>query len=146
MYRQAAKGPVDVITGDYLAEINLANNAEAYKTGKHPGWEPTALDGLMQTMKVAAEKGIKIVINGGALNPKGLAEKCQEIVSTQPLLQKATKGHRKTDLRSRHASKASTTRSPTSTAMTSLIVLSRFSHKSVTASSAISTKRTPTYD
>lgn len=91
MYRQAVNGPVDVITGDYLAEVNLANSAEAYKQGKHTGWIPDALDGLTQTMKVAAEKGIKIVINGGALNPKGLAEKAQEIVSRHPSLVGAVK-------------------------------------------------------
>lgn len=81
MLRQAINGPVDVITGDYLAEVNIANDAEGYRSGAKTGWISTALDGLTQTMKVAHEKSIKIVINGGCLNPKGLAEKAQEIVS-----------------------------------------------------------------
>jgi hypothetical protein len=81
MRRQATQGDVDFITGDYLAEVNLAENAEKREIGKHDGWEPTAWDGLQQTLDVLNEKRIKVVINGGALNPKGLAEKCQTLVT-----------------------------------------------------------------
>ncbi len=49
MYKQATKGPIDAITGDYLSEINMGANAQAYHAGQHPGWEKTAEDGLMQT-------------------------------------------------------------------------------------------------
>ena len=51
---------------------NLANDAEAMRTSGHPGWVWTAWDGLQQTVEVASEKRVKIVINGGSLNPKGL--------------------------------------------------------------------------
>ncbi|KAK0250279.1 hypothetical protein LTS09_014560 [Friedmanniomyces endolithicus] len=86
MYNQAKYGPVDVITGDYLAEINLGNDAEAYAAGQHEGWIPTAWDGLRQSIELIAEKRIKVVINGGALNPKGLAEKTQrELVQAKGL-------------------------------------------------------------
>ncbi|KAK7955095.1 hypothetical protein PG988_015789 [Apiospora saccharicola] len=78
MYEQAVSGPIDVITGDYLAEANLAQAAEAYAEGKHPGWVASAWDGLQKSLKVVAERRIKIVINGGALNPKGLAVQCAE--------------------------------------------------------------------
>ncbi|KAJ5144624.1 DUF1446 domain-containing protein [Penicillium atrosanguineum] len=61
MYRQATLGDVDFITGDYLAEVNLANNAQAWRNGKHPGYEPTAWDGLRQTIDVIAQKGIRVV-------------------------------------------------------------------------------------
>ena len=81
MRRQATQGDVDFITGDYLAEMNLAENAEKLALGQHDGWEPTAWDGLQQTLGVLNEKRIKVVINGGALNPKGLAEKCQKLVT-----------------------------------------------------------------
>ncbi|KAF9895324.1 hypothetical protein FE257_000228 [Aspergillus nanangensis] len=75
MYRQATLGDVDFITGDYLAEVNMANNAEAWRAGHHPGYEETAWEGLRQTIEVIAEKKIRVVINGGALDPKALAEK-----------------------------------------------------------------------
>ncbi|PKS08563.1 hypothetical protein jhhlp_004949 [Lomentospora prolificans] len=51
----------------------------------HPGWAPTALDGIQQTLEIANEKRIKIVINGGALNPKGLGEKTHELAKEKKL-------------------------------------------------------------
>jgi hypothetical protein len=83
MRRQATLGDVDFITGDYLAEMNLAENAERYAAGKHDGWEPTAWDGLEQTLDVLDSKGIKVIINGGSLNPGGLARKCQALVTAK---------------------------------------------------------------
>lgn len=85
MYRQAISGPVDAITGDYLAEMNLATNAKAYRQGEHPGWEPSAEDGIMLTLEAAAEKRIKIVVNGGSLNPSGLAKKVSAAVHEKGL-------------------------------------------------------------
>lgn len=64
MYNQATEGPIDAITGDYLAEINLATNAQAYRAGQHPGWERTAEDGLMQTLEVIAIKKLKVSFLG----------------------------------------------------------------------------------
>lgn len=60
--------------------MNLANNAQAWRNGKHPGYEPTAWDGLRQTIEPIAQKGIRVVINGGALDPKALALKVQALV------------------------------------------------------------------
>ena len=66
---------------DYCTEMNVAQNAEAMALGSHPGYEATALEGLTLSLDVLNEKRIKVVINGGALNPKGLAERVQEMVS-----------------------------------------------------------------
>ncbi|KAF4334673.1 DUF1446 domain protein [Fusarium beomiforme] len=81
MYKQATLGDVDFITGDYLAEVNIANNAEAYAKGLHPGYEETALKGLELSIDTIAEKRIKVAINGGALNPEGLAVKVAALVT-----------------------------------------------------------------
>lgn len=85
MLRQATQGDVDVITGDYLAEWNLATNAIARAKNQHEGWEPTAWDGLQQTIEVLQEKHLKVIINGGALNPEGLARKVQALVKEKEL-------------------------------------------------------------
>lgn len=66
--------------------MNLANNAQAWRDGNHPGYEPTAWDGLQQTIDVIAEKGIRVVINGGALDPRALALKVEALVSGCSLL------------------------------------------------------------
>lgn len=81
MRRQATEGDVDFITGDYLAEMNLADHAEKLAAGQHDGWEPTAWDGLQQTLDVLNEKRIKVIINGGALNPAGLARKTHALIA-----------------------------------------------------------------
>ncbi|KAL2687950.1 hypothetical protein Neosp_005520 [[Neocosmospora] mangrovei] len=80
MLKQATLGDIDFITGDYLAEVNLAANAEAFANGKHPGYEASALEGLKMTLDVINTKRIKVALNGGALNPKGLAEAVAELV------------------------------------------------------------------
>ncbi|EXJ90167.1 hypothetical protein A1O3_03236 [Capronia epimyces CBS 606.96] len=80
MLWQAQNGPVDAITGDYLAEVNLAENAEKYAAGTHPGWVETALGGIKLSLDVINEKKIKVVLDGGALNPKGLALEVQKMI------------------------------------------------------------------
>ncbi|KAI1504030.1 DUF1446-domain-containing protein [Biscogniauxia marginata] len=80
MLIQATAGPVDVITGDYLAEGNIARDAEAYAKGQHPGYIASALQGLQLSIDAINERGIKVIINGGGINPKGLAEVTNELV------------------------------------------------------------------
>ncbi|KAJ3960598.1 hypothetical protein N0V92_002739 [Colletotrichum tropicale] len=58
----------------------MANNAEAYAQGKHNGYEETAWEGLLQAIDAIADKRIKVAINGGALNPGGLASKVADLV------------------------------------------------------------------
>lgn len=98
MYRQCSGGPIDVVTGDYLAgrlillchskyppsndsiEANLAQNSASFASGEHPGYEKTALDGISMSLPLINEKRIKIIVDGGALNPRGLAEIVLEMV------------------------------------------------------------------
>lgn len=58
----------------------MANNAEAYAKGQHPGYEATALKGLELSIDAISKKRIKVAINGGALNPEGLAVKVAALV------------------------------------------------------------------
>lgn len=60
--------------------MNLASDADDYSAGKKPGWISTAWDGLQQTVELANERRIKIIINGGALDPKALAVKTHALV------------------------------------------------------------------
>lgn len=59
--------------------------AEAEKLAGEPdsietGWVRTALEGLRLTLDLANEKRIKIIVNGGGLNPRGLAIKTHNMV------------------------------------------------------------------
>ena len=67
-----------------MAEVNIANNAESYAQGRHTGYEPTALAGIEQSIDAIAAKGIKVAVNGGALNPEGLAMKVAALVRNPP--------------------------------------------------------------
>jgi hypothetical protein len=60
--------------------MNLAWHAVKMQDGEHPGYEASALAGLDQSLEVIAAKKIKVVINGGALRPRALAEKTLEMV------------------------------------------------------------------
>ena len=83
--RQLTLGDVDFITGDYLAEMNLAENAVAMEAGKHDGWEPMCWEGLEMGLEKAVERGVKVVVNGGALNPGGLARRVHGLVREKGL-------------------------------------------------------------
>lgn len=67
--------------GNYKQASAYTCVAEAMAAGKHKGYAETAWDGINQSAEVLAEKGIKVVLNGGALNPKGLALRIADMVS-----------------------------------------------------------------
>ncbi|KAH6689711.1 duf1446 domain-containing protein [Plectosphaerella plurivora] len=72
--RVVKDGPVDIVTADYLAEMNIAWLALEQKQDPSKGYDPGFLRQLdHETAHTIAAKGIKVVHNGGALNPKGLA-------------------------------------------------------------------------
>lgn len=81
MRKQAGLGEVDFLTGDWLAENNLAQEAAAMSSGTGEGFKKKTWDALQQSMDVIAEKRIKVVVNGGGLNPKALAWRCQELIN-----------------------------------------------------------------
>lgn len=66
-------GPIDVLTGDYLAELTMAILFR--KTMKNPndGYAATFLKQMKDVMSDCLEKGIKVVVNAGGLSPEGLA-------------------------------------------------------------------------
>lgn len=59
----------------------MAESAEAYRAGKHDGFETTAFEGISQSLEILAQKGTKVIVNGGSLNPAGLAKKIHGLVS-----------------------------------------------------------------
>ena len=80
MRKQATGGPVDFITGDWLAENNLAQEAIAMDAGTGEGFKKNAWQALQLTMDVVNERRIKIIINGGGISPQNMAKRCQELI------------------------------------------------------------------
>ncbi|KAH6989822.1 hypothetical protein BKA56DRAFT_477085 [Ilyonectria sp. MPI-CAGE-AT-0026] len=77
--RVVREGPVDFITADYLAEANIAWQALERRQDPTKGHDKEFLKALdKETACLIAEKGIKIIHNGGGLNPKALARTIEE--------------------------------------------------------------------
>jgi hypothetical protein len=81
MREVAHGGPVDVITGDYLAELTMLILWKARRKDPSAGYARTFLTQLEQVLGLALDRGIKIVSNAGGLNPSGLAERVHELAA-----------------------------------------------------------------
>jgi hypothetical protein len=73
-------GPVDVLTGDWLAELTMLLLAKSRDRGG-PGYARTFLSQLEQVLASCLERGIKIVSNAGGLDPAGCAAAVTELAS-----------------------------------------------------------------
>ena len=74
-------GPVDVVTGDYLAELTMLILWKARRKDPSAGYARTFLTQLEQVLGIALDRGVKIVTNAGGLNPSGLAERVTELAA-----------------------------------------------------------------
>jgi hypothetical protein len=66
-------GPIDVLTGDYLAELTMLILAKAQAKDPGLGYARTFLSQVEEVLGPCLERGIKIVSNAGGLNAAGLA-------------------------------------------------------------------------
>ncbi len=71
-------GPIDVLTGDWLAELTMLLLAKSRDRGG-PGYARTFLAQLEQVLASCLERGIKIVSNAGGLDPAGCAAAVREL-------------------------------------------------------------------
>ncbi|MGK5554925.1 acyclic terpene utilization AtuA family protein [Actinomadura kijaniata] len=72
-------GPLDVLTGDYLAELTMLILGRGRLKDPGGGYAATFLRQMEDTLGLAAERGVKIVTNAGGLNPRGLADRLREL-------------------------------------------------------------------
>ena len=77
-------GPIDVLTGDYLAELTMTIlYSQKLQRGEDKGYVGTFLKQVKEIAKTCDEKNIKIVTNAGGLNPKSMASEIQKILEEQ---------------------------------------------------------------
>src|SRR5258707_266305 len=72
-------GPIDVLTGDYLAELTLMILWKARRKDPSAGYAATFLRQMEHVLGDAVDRGVKIVTDAGGLNPAGLAEQLHEL-------------------------------------------------------------------
>jgi hypothetical protein len=66
-------GPIDVLTGDYLAELTMLILWKAKQKDPAAGYAKTFLTQVEHVLGTCLDRGIRIVSNAGGLNPAGLA-------------------------------------------------------------------------
>ncbi|MFF4759720.1 acyclic terpene utilization AtuA family protein [Streptomyces sp. NPDC001292] len=72
-------GELDVLTGDYLAELTMLILARDRLKDPAAGYARTFLRQMEECLGLAHERSVKIVTNAGGLNPAGLAERVREL-------------------------------------------------------------------
>jgi hypothetical protein len=72
-------GPLDVLTGDYLAELTMLILGRDRMKDPNRGYAKTFLRQMEENLELARENNVKIVANAGGLNPAGLADALREL-------------------------------------------------------------------
>lgn len=72
-------GPLEVLTGDYLAELTMLILWKARRKDPSTGYARTFVTQMEHVMGTCLDRGIRVVANAGGLNPAGLAAKLTEL-------------------------------------------------------------------
>lgn len=73
------QGPIDVLTGDYLAELTMLILWKAKQKDPDAGFAKTFLLQMEEILGTCLDRGIKVVANAGGLNPEGLVTKLSQL-------------------------------------------------------------------
>jgi hypothetical protein len=74
-------GPIDVLTGDWLAELTMLILARSRAKSPGHGYARTFVHQMEQVMGTCLERGIKVVSNAGGLDPDHCAEAVAEVAA-----------------------------------------------------------------
>jgi hypothetical protein len=72
-------GPIDVLTGDWLAELTMLILARTRLKRPGGGYARTFVTQMEQVMGTCLDRGIKVVTNAGGLDPDGCAQAVAEL-------------------------------------------------------------------
>lgn len=72
-------GPIDFLTGDWLAELTMLILARTRATRPGGGYARTFVRQMEQVMGDCLDRGIKVVTNAGGLDPEGCAAAVAEV-------------------------------------------------------------------
>ncbi len=78
-------GDLDIVTGDYLAELTMLILGKDQLKDPSLGYARTFVTQVSDCLALALEKGVRIVANAGGLNPAGLVDKLGEVAEEQGL-------------------------------------------------------------
>jgi len=78
---QLTGGQIDVITGDYLAELTMLILWKGRQRDPDRGYAVTFLKQMQEVLGEVVERGVKVITNAGGLNPAGLAAELRSIAA-----------------------------------------------------------------
>jgi hypothetical protein len=74
-------GPIDVLTGDWLAELTMLILFKDRLKNPDGGYAKTFVRQMEQVMGTCLQRGIKVVANAGGLNPQGCARAVETVAA-----------------------------------------------------------------
>jgi hypothetical protein len=74
-------GPIDVLTGDWLAELTMLILARTRATRPGGGYARSFVTQMEQVMGTCLDRGVKVVANAGGLDPEGCADAVAEVAA-----------------------------------------------------------------
>ncbi|MGD0381263.1 MAG: acyclic terpene utilization AtuA family protein [Acidimicrobiales bacterium] len=75
-------GPLDILTGDYLAELTMLILWKTRQRDPSLGYARTFYRQMEEVLGTCVDRGVKVVANAGGLNPAGLATRLRELAAT----------------------------------------------------------------
>ena len=77
-------GPIDVLTGDWLAELTMLILHKSRERGR-PAYARTFVQQMEEVLATCLERGIKVVSNAGGLDPAGCAAAVRDLAEARGL-------------------------------------------------------------
>jgi hypothetical protein len=78
-------GPIDVLSGDFLAELTMLILAKNRQRDPEAGWARTFATQMEQVLGTCLERGIKVVSNAGGLAPRACVTAVEAVARAQGL-------------------------------------------------------------
>ena len=80
-YHQVTKGDVDYLVMDYLAEVTMSILQKQKNKDPKLGYATDLIELMRRILPISSQKGIKIITNGGGVNPVACAEAIREVAN-----------------------------------------------------------------
>ncbi|MDH5372219.1 MAG: DUF1446 domain-containing protein, partial [Acidimicrobiia bacterium] len=82
---QLEGGEIDVLSGDYLAELTMLILAKTKARRPDGGYARTFVTALDDSLETILERGVKVVVNAGGLDPQGAADAIRRLAAGRGL-------------------------------------------------------------
>src|SRR3990172_6106420 len=81
-YHQVTKGQVDYLVMDYLAEVTMSILQKQKNKNPNLGYAKDIPELMKRILPICIEKGIKVITNGGGVNPLACANAILEVAKS----------------------------------------------------------------